>query len=267
LTPSLLAAIAALPAEPLAQRYGNAQPFPHLVLDDLLPVAEALALEQACRQAPTPVDSSNGFTQAGKTTLNDWRRMPAPLLEACALFNSGPVLEWLESITGLQGLLPDPHLEGGGLHRTERGGFLKLHTDFNWNTRLQLYRRLNVLLYLNHDYQHSWGGELLLTRNPQAERLEQMTAIQPIFNRLVIFNTNDTTYHGHPTPHAFPEGYPRTSLAFYYYTAAPAPRQQRRRLRATTTRYRPALAESIELRRVPLRRRLGYWLRRWTPLG
>lgn len=106
MTSALLASFAALPAESLAGRYGGAQPFPHLVLDDVLPVAGTLALEQACRQAPTPVDSSNGCTQAGKATLNDWRLMPAPLREACALFNSGPVVEWLEAITALRGLIP-----------------------------------------------------------------------------------------------------------------------------------------------------------------
>lgn len=262
-----LDALKHLPQDQLRLIYRRAQPFPHLVLDDLLPQPQALALEQACRLAKTPIDSSNGFTQAGKVTLNDWRLMPTPVREACALFNSGTFVGWLEAITGVQGLIPDPHLEGGGLHRTERSGFLKLHTDFNWNARLRLYRRLNVLLYLNHDYQPSWGGELLLTRDPGSEKLEQMKAIEPRFNRLVIFNTNDTTYHGHPTPHAFPEGYPRTSLAFYYYTSSPAPLRERRRWRATTTRYRPAQAEAIQLEGISLRRRLGYWLRRWTPLG
>lgn len=267
MTLSLLATIAAVPAEPLAQRYGNAQPFPHLVLDDLLPVAEAPALEQACRQAPTPVDSSNGFTQAGKTTLNDWRRMPPPLRDACALFNSGSFVDWLEAITGLQALIADPHLDGGGLHRTERGGFLKLHTDFSWNARLRLHRRINVLLFLNSGYQPSWGGRLLFSRHPSRESLEQMTAIEPRFNRLVIFNTNDTTFHGQPQPHAFPADWPRTSLAFYYYTATPRPWQECRRVRTTTTRYVPAPGDPIDTRSASRRSRLGYWLRRWTPLG
>ena len=78
-----------------------------------------------------------------------------------------------------------------------------------------------------------------------------MTAIEPRFNRLVIFNTNDTTYHGHPTPHAFPEGYPRTSLAFYYYPVSPRPRREQRRFRAVTTRYLPARNECIATQAVP----------------
>lgn len=251
----------------LAQRYRLAQPFPHLVLDNVLPEAEALALEQDCRQASTPVDSSNDFTQKTKSTLNDWRLMPERLQSACGFFNSGAFLDVLEAITGLSGLIADPYLDGGGVHRTPRGGFLKLHTDFNWNPRLRLHRRVNVLYYLNSGYQEDWGGQLLLSDQPDRQRLESMTAVAPLFNRLVIFNTNDTTFHGHPQPHTFPEGYPRTSLAFYYYTALPRPWRERRRLRTATTRYVPALHETIDGSSVPLRRRLGYWIRRWTPFG
>lgn len=245
MTTPLFAAIAASSVEQLAEEYRNGHPFPHLILDDLLPEEQALALEQACRRAPTPVDSSNGFTQVGKLTLNDWRLMNAPLREACALFNSGPVVEWLEAITGVQGLIADPHLEGGGLHRTARGGYLKMHTDFNWHPRLRLHRRLNVLYYLNSGYQQSWGGQLLLARSPASQSPQQLTAIEPRFNRLVLFNTNDTTFHGHPIPHHFPPERPRTSLAFYYYTASARPLQEHRRLRTTTTRYVPARNDPI----------------------
>lgn len=262
-----LPGLQALAPDRLAAAYASAQPFPHLVLDDVLSPALAASLERACRAAPTPVQSSNGFTQAGKFTLNDWQLMPAVLREVCCRFQSGGFVDWLESVTALAGLIPDPHLEGGGLHRTHTGGFLKLHTDFSWNPRLRLHRRLNVLLFLNSGYQSSWGGQLLLSRHPNRETLAQMTAIEPRFNRLVIFNTNDTTFHGHPAPHAFPSDYPRTSLAFYYYTATPRPWQEQRRLTSTTTRYVPGLRETIGLHGAPLRSRVGYWLRRWTPFG
>lgn len=250
----------------LRLRYQSAAPFPHLVVDDFLPHGLALSLEQACRAATTPVDSSNAFTQAGKLTLNDWTLMPPRLRQACGFFHSGAFIAALEAITGLSGLIADPHLEGGGLHRTAAGGFLKMHTDFSWHARLQLHRRLNVLLYLNSGYQSAWGGELLLSADPSRQRLEEMVSIEPRFNRLVVFATGDTTFHGHPRPHAFPAGFPRTSLAFYYYSAASWPWRLRRRLPASTTRFVPAQGERIELQSVPWRRRLGYWIRRWTPL-
>lgn len=264
---SMYACLASLDALSLQAVYASARPFPHLQIDRFLPDAFAAELEQQCRAVETNIDASNGFTQSRKTAFNDWGSMPPAMEQACSFFNSGSFLRFLEAITGISGLIADPYLEGGGLHRTQRGGFLKLHTDFNWNRQLRLHRRINVLLYLNHGYQPDWDGRLLLSADPRRESLEQMTAIEPRANRLVIFNTNDRTFHGHPTPHRFPYGYPRTSLAFYYYTASPRPWQERRRCQAISTRYLPAAGERIDIASASARQRLGYWLRRWTPLG
>ncbi len=251
----------------LKTSFDAARPFPHLGIDSFLPAALANELEKQCRAVETSINASNGFTQKSKTALNDWGQMPPVMSQVCCFFNSGNFLRFLERVSGISGLIADPYLEGGGLHRTQRGGFLKLHTDFNWNRQLHLHRRINVLLYLNSGYQSAWDGRLLLTLNPRRQHLGEMTAIEPIANRLVIFNANDRTFHGHPTPHQFPEGYPRTSLAFYYYTVAPRPWRERRRFQAITTRYLPAIGEQIETANASLRQRLGYWLRRWTPLG
>lgn len=251
----------------LHARFLSAKPFPHLQINNFLPSDLVKELEQQCRAIETTVDASNNFTQKRKTALNDWRQMPGAMYQVCSFFNSGNFLRFLESATGICGLIADPYLEGGGLHRTQRGGFLKLHTDFNWNRQLHLHRRVNVLLYLNSGYKPAWDGRLLLTSNPSLQHLDEMTAIEPIANRLVIFNTNDKTFHGHPDPHHFPEGYPRTSLAFYYYTVAPRPWRERSRFQAITTRYLPAAGERIETAHASRRQRLGYWLRRWTPWG
>ena len=89
--------------------------------------------------------------------------------------------------------------------------------------------------------------------------------IEPLFNRLVIFNTNDTTLHGHPHALNFPEDYPRASIAMYYYSAG-VPVTERTRRRATTTRYVPMATGDIDLRSGSLRSRLGYLLRRFTRL-
>ena len=236
------------------------------MIDDVLAAGLAADLEQECRQVEAPINSSNGFTQVGKLTLNHWEQMPPLLQQICCFFQSGYVLDRLEAITGIHGLIADPHLEGGGLHRTERGGFLKLHTDFNFHRRLRLHRRVNVLYYLNSDYQPCWGGELHLSRRPRREATAAMISISPRMNRLVIFSTNDTTFHGHPEPHAFPAGWPRTSLAFYYYTVG-RPWWERRRINTSTTRYLPSRDQPIDFRTASWRSRLGYQLRRWTPFG
>lgn len=124
-----------------------------------------------------------------------------------------------------------------------------------------------MLLYLNSGYQSALGGELLVSADPSRERCEEMASIAPLLNRLVVFASGDTTFHGHPRPHTFLSDLPRTSLAFYYYTTAPSLLRLRRRLPASTTRYVPARGEPICVASVPWRRRFGDWLRRWTPLG
>ena len=251
----------------LRKLYLNKKPFPHLVLDNFLDNKYSLDLEKECRQITTNINSSNNFTQKSKTTLSDKKMMTKNVLDTCNFFMSADFLEFLTKITGVKELIPDPYLEGGGLHRTCRGGFLKMHTDFNWNKKLKLYRRINVLYYLNSNYSNEWKGELLLSKNPQNEKVCNMKSIQPISNRLVIFNTNDFTFHGHPEPHLFPLNFPRTSLAFYYYTSTPPSDKEKKRNKSTNTKYVPSKNEKINLKGISIKSRAGYFLRRWTNLG
>ncbi len=130
-------------------------------------------------------------------------------------FNSAPMIEFLETLTGIEGLIPDPHFVGGGLHQIEPGGFLKVHADFNRHDRLRLDRRLNLLLYLNDDWQEEYGGhfEMWDTKMTRCER-----RVLPVLNRCVVFSTTSESFHGHPEPLACPPGRTRRSMALYYYT-------------------------------------------------
>jgi len=110
------------------------------------------------------------------------------------------------NLFAIPGLVCDPELVGGGWHCIPRGGFLKTHVDFN---HLNGYtRRLNLLLYLSPGWDRSWGGELRL-----CDRV-----IEPLFNRCVVFETSEKSWHGHPEPLTCPEGESRNSIALYYYT-------------------------------------------------
>jgi hypothetical protein len=130
-------------------------------------------------------------------------------------FNSSTFVSFLENLTSIEGLIPDPHFWQGGLHQIKRGGYLKVHADFNWYGKLRLNRRLNLLLYLNRDWKEECGGQLELW-NEKMTRCERK--ILPVFNRCVIFSTTDHSYHGHPDPLNCPEQQTRKSLALYYYT-------------------------------------------------
>lgn len=245
----------------LAARFAGASPFPHLVIDDFLVVGAAKAIHDEARATGANVDASNDLTQKQKVACTDWDQFGEQTARLIAYFNSASFVDPLERITGIDGLLVDPWLEGGGIHLTSRGGFLKMHTDFNWNAKLRADRRINILYYLNRDWQPEWHGELLLQRVGNAER----ASIAPEFNRLVIFNTNDTTLHGHPHALEFPPDYPRASIAMYYYSVGLSV-PERMRKRSTTTRYMPMGKGDIDLSRGSLRSRLGYLLRRFTRL-
>ena len=243
----------------LASSFSSAAPFPHVVIDDFLDERVALKIHDEARLTAPNVDVSNDITQRQKLACNDWSELGEHTWKLISYFNSAEFIGPLEKITGIDGLFGDPWLDGGGIHIIRRGGFLKMHTDFNWSSRLRSDRRLNILYYLNRGWVEGWGGELQIERLGEAGH----KTIAPLFNRLVIFNTNDSTLHGHPAPLAFPEDYPRASVAMYYYsTGLPVPERIRRR--ATTTRFLPRGPGDIDLASGSWRARLGYLLRRFT---
>ena len=112
-------------------------------------------------------------------------------------------------------LVPDPELNGGGLHEIKSGGYLKVHTDFNKHPNFNLDRRVNILIYLNKNWNSIYGGDLQLwDRDMQICKKK----IYPIFNKMVIFSTNDYSNHGHPDPVTCPENISRKSIALYYFS-------------------------------------------------
>lgn len=104
---------------------------------------------------------------------------------------------------------------GGGYHCIPPGGYLGMHVDFN-RAENGLYRRLNLLIYLNNGWDTTNGGELELGAPDDPDR----KIVGPVFNRTVVFATSETSWHGHPKPTC---GYLRRSLAAYYFSEEPPP--------------------------------------------
>lgn len=156
-----------------------------------------------------PQEKKLGFFHESSTITDPVRRF----LDA---MNGFEMLLFLERLTGIEGLIPDPYFGGGGLHQIEPGGFLKVHADFNVHPKLHLDRRLNMLIYLNKDWREEYGGHLELW---DREARMCRTRILPLFNRTVVFSTTDTSFHGHPHPLTSPPGVTRKSVSLYYYTA------------------------------------------------
>ncbi|MBD1939480.1 2OG-Fe(II) oxygenase [Microcoleus sp. FACHB-68] len=202
-------------ASQFSQSYAQATPFPHIIIDDFLP---ASLLDRILEEFPQPgtIEWQKFNNPAEKKLasnlelqMGEWTRVLLYQL------NSSTFIKFLESLTGIEGIIPDPHFAGGGLHQIERGGFLKMHVDFNRHNKLKLDRRLNLLIYLNKDWEEEYGGHLELWDKDMTQCEKK---ILPIFNRCVIFSTTDFSYHGHPEPLTCPEGQTRKSLALYYYS-------------------------------------------------
>jgi hypothetical protein len=128
--------------------------------------------------------------------------------------NSGVFLAFLEKLTGIEGLIPDPTFGSCGMHSTGRGGRLMMHTDVNRHPHgCAMHQVLNLILYLNEDWKEEYGGHLELWD----EARKPVRKILPVANRVALFHTGTRSLHGHPHPLTCPPGRRRNSLAVYYY--------------------------------------------------
>lgn len=205
------------------EAYSQASPFPHTVIDNFLPES---ALDQVLGEFPNPEKIDwhrfNAPAENKKLTAANDALFPPFTRQLMTQFNSAAFLRFLEDLTGIEGLIPDPYFLGRGLHQIQKDGFLKIHTDFNWHTKLRLERRLNLLLYLNKNWEESYGGHLELWDKTMTQCARK---VLPVFNRCVVFSTSRFSYHGHPVPLSCPEGTTRKSLALYYYTVGRPPEE------------------------------------------
>jgi len=202
-----------------AQEYRDNQPFPHIGIDNFF---DERIIQKLLTAFPGEYDASwnRTFLDAGtyeeqKLGLDRLEDFPPFIQHFINALNSRLFVDFMERLTGIQGLIPDPYLSGGGLHMIPRGGRLAVHADFNTHKEMRLDRRINFLLYLNYDWNSEWGGALELW---DKEVKQKGKAYLPIANRIVVFTTTDTAFHGHPDPLTSPKGQYRRSIAMYYYS-------------------------------------------------
>ena len=199
----------------LREKFVNADPFPHIVLDGLFDDA---VLEEVLAEFPSP-EAGTWQTFQNPLEKKQGYSYKSPLAPRLRNFlfemNSPTLLEFLEQLTAIEGLIPDPYYGGAGPHQILPGGFLKMHADFNWHPILKLDRRLNLLVYLNKDWKEEYGGQLELWDREMTRCVQK---ILPLWNRTVVFATTDFSYHGHPHPLTCPPDRSRRSVSLYYYS-------------------------------------------------
>jgi Rps23 Pro-64 3,4-dihydroxylase Tpa1-like proline 4-hydroxylase len=169
------------------------------------------AIQDGKWDGTTYLDQKNKFQ---KTKFDEGSIMDRVFKE----LNSEAFLDWLQDVTEVEDtLLGDEDLFGGGLHQSISGAFLNVHVDYNIHPRTKFHRRLNVLVYMNKDWKEEYEGHLELWDLSENQK-NLIGKYAPTFNRCVIFETNEISFHGHPKPLKTPEGVNRKSIATYYYT-------------------------------------------------
>lgn len=202
----------------LSVNYLSSQPFPHIVIDNFLPadLIETIYSNFPAESNGAEINYEKGYKGLHKRQV-DPNECNGYLRNLFNFFNSASILQFLEKLTSIDGLIADPYFIGGGFHEIKSGGLLGVHSDFRVNKKLHLERRLNAIIYLNKDWKKEYGGNLELWDSGMTTCLKQ---IEPIYNRCVIFNTDQDSNHGHPEPLSTPHDITRKSIALYYYTSS-----------------------------------------------
>lgn len=198
-----------------ASDYKKAEPFNHIVIDDFFKddIAKELASSFPLFSGDFWYEYNNPIEK--KLACDDVRKFPPIFAKVIHALNSETFTKKLENLTGIEDLSSDPYLHGGGLHCSKQGGKLDIHLDYSIHPKLQLERRINLIIYLTPDWQEEWGGFFEMW-NGDVTKCEER--VMPKFNRAVIFNTDDKSFHGHPDPLTCPEDKSRNSIALYYLT-------------------------------------------------
>tara|TARA_B100000212_G_scaffold335314_1_gene307106 strand:+ start:1046 stop:1771 length:726 start_codon:yes stop_codon:yes gene_type:complete len=199
-------------------KFLEAKPFPHIIIDNFLEPELANKLS-TCFEIET-IQRNKNWTHhhnenADRYRLEDEFYMDKELQAFARYTNSRDFILFLEGITSYKSLIGDPYFVGGGAMSTSRGGFLKMHVDFNWSHKLQLWRKINFIIYLTKDWEKEWGGELVLeSKNSDLEK-----KIVPLFNRAVIFKVDNLSFHGQPKPLSCPKNKLRSLFSSFYYSS------------------------------------------------
>ncbi len=206
-------------AETWRERFLTAQPFRHVVIDDFLAPEFAQSLLAQFPSFERGNYIGDDGKPGGKSTLDRIRGLGSDFSALDDAIQSRPFLDLIGRITDVPGLLYDPFYLGGGTHENLNGAALDPHIDFNYHPSERWHRRLNLIVYLNHDWEREWGGSLELFKDPYVDRTPAVSVV-PAFNRCVMFETTENSWHAFD-PIRLPEDQrerSRKSIALYFYS-------------------------------------------------
>jgi 2OG-Fe(II) oxygenase superfamily len=200
--------------------FRQAQPFPHVAIDKFL---DDDVCESLLRDFPAFEDKyamNEHGTVGRKAVVERVSKISSSYKAFYDYINSAPFLNAMSALTGIPDLIADPTLFGGGTHENLDGQGLNVHVDFNIDERRMLHRRLNLLVYLNPVWEEAWGGAIELHSDPQQPVVDRVTSFVPLFNRAVLFETSEYSWHGFRRIALPPDRkhLSRKSFSIYLYT-------------------------------------------------
>lgn len=210
----------------------QSQPFNHVIIDDFFKeeVANSIAESFYHHDDPAWTVAYNNPVE-NKKACSHWDKFPAPIYSALFYLCSEQFTSIIKSVTGNTVVIADYGLHGGGMHSHNRGGKLNIHKDYSIHPKLNLMRNYNLIIYMTPDWDPSWGGGLELWSHDEETQQpnERVTLIENRFNRAVLFDTTQNSWHGLPEALTCPEGISRRSLATYYLSSINNKAESRKR--------------------------------------
>lgn len=202
---------------PIIDEFRLGTPFHNVIIDDFFDKETAVAIAS---EFPDYDDPNVWFTYDNNLELkkitNNWNSFGPTMYKAFQYLNT-EFVQYIEALVGKK-IYPDNGLHGGGMHIHCNGGKLNIHKDYSIHPKLGLQRKINIIMYMTPGWESSWGGGLQLCEDIDNQPGDVIKYIDCVYNRAVIFDTTQNSWHGLPDPIKCPEWTNRRSLAAYYLT-------------------------------------------------
>jgi hypothetical protein len=207
-------------ADRYREAFLHASPFKHVVIDEFFEPKFARELLAEFPSFNSGASTNEVGRKEGKAVQTDISKISPAYRTLYDVISGRMFLDFVSRLSGIRDLQIDKEMFGGGTHENLHGQELDPHVDFNYDQSRQLHRRLNLIVYLNPEWQPEWGGALEVHSNPRATWENRITSYDPLFNRCVMFETNEYSWHGFPRIN-LPEDrrhLSRKSISIYLYT-------------------------------------------------